>query len=156
MFGNVNGFGIVRARSLLSACPYHKVTSRKLRLSTTANCRRECYSTMKWLIIRLMQPTENRIICRTAKAAKRGGLRIFPSLSLTRAHTHTHGPRTREGNGTASRENGCIFGSRTFGRACGKRKRDRDSHSPSAVLNLRANLHAKPASPRSEVEDYYE
>ena len=36
----------------------HKVTSRKLRLSTTGNCRREYCSTMKWLIISLMEPRE--------------------------------------------------------------------------------------------------
>jgi len=54
VFGNVSQW-LCERHSLLY-CLSHKVTSRKLRLSTTANCRRECYSTMKWLIIMLMHP----------------------------------------------------------------------------------------------------
>lgn len=98
---------------------------------------------MKWLIIRLMQPMENRIICRAPINSKKEESYISRGLS---------GKVTA----SASRENGCIFESRTFGRACGKRKWDRDSHSPSAVLNLRANPHTEPASLWSGVEDYYE
>ena len=45
-----------------SVCLYsHKVTCRKLRLSTTANCHQKCYSTMKRLIIRTMEPRRIRL-----------------------------------------------------------------------------------------------
>jgi len=89
------------------ACPYDKVTSCKLRLSTVANCSRECYSTMKWLIIRLTQPAANEII-------RRAPGKESPS------------------QGREKRESACIFAACVYcvQSLAENANCDRDSHSP--------------------------
>lgn len=79
----VDVFDDIATASLAFVSAHHKVTSRKLRLSTAANCHRECYSTVKRLIIRLTRTAENRIIYRArGPSSEKNDSHISLSLSL--------------------------------------------------------------------------